>query len=270
MTIGGCETISCCWREIVSDAGRFALFLFFALWRVFAVYGVLYAIGAAAFLANLRFKQGANGKLVVDHASLAYKIAHPRLYGLIRKLGLYSAGQVVPDSSFKEGYTIQGGNKDGVKIPKSGSICAFYARMFNMLLFVWPFLLIYFVITCSVGSLLGLILLGVYVKPNLSNDGFLGVETTWACGDKIVPGIFVVPAALIALIIWKHVKIFHFLARAGWVALCIAPLLVVAGVVLYIVLKARSDHAVEGTTVNALFEFTAARKERFCKIIEFK
>src|SRR5689334_16844672 len=108
-----CDTITCCWWALVEDA----VWLARHGWPYLAVYGGLYAVGAAAFVVNVHHQDG-----VIDTDSWAYMIAHPMRYGGHR-----------PQASV-------------------GGICPFYAALFNMLLFVWLFLLLYFAVATVVGT----------------------------------------------------------------------------------------------------------------------
>jgi hypothetical protein len=197
-----------------------------------AIYAALYAIGAAAFLLSLRFKSH-DGRLIVDRRSWAFMFAHPMQYGGHR--------------TFKQ---------------EQGSICAFYARMFNMLLFVWPFLLVYFVLASTAGSLATFLMAGNWMLPNLHEAGFVGHHRI------TFPLVLVIaPLGLLTLAIVKHNAVLHFLSVAAWIVLCLSPVL--ALLVFGLVTRHKSRTGTS-PTVNAFKEVVAAKKDRFCKLIQFQ
>lgn len=198
------------------------------------IYAALYAVGAGIFLLTLRF-QSEDGRLVVGQNSWAYMLAYPMKYG---------------------------GHRTEKRT--TTSICSVYAKLFNMLLFVWPVLLAYFAITTVVGSTLGMLLFGAVVYPDLYEDGFL-------CGRRVTgnfwPGLVTIPLALLILAGWKIKVLIHFVVVVGWYSLCLAPILVAIAIGTYLVLRYRSPNPNE---VSAVVEYAAARKEKFCKMVSIR
>lgn len=217
-----------CWTMLAGEVGAF----FWALRWPIAVYAGLYAIGAAAFLLSLRFKSR-DGRLIVSRDSWAYMIAHPMRYGGHRK---HKGGQ--------------------------GSICTFYARMFNMLLIIWPLLLIYFALVLTVGSVFYFLLAGHVLCPDLREAGFVRY-----C--RVTFPLIVVTAPL-GLIVWgiiKHAALFRALRIAGWAVLCISPALVLVALLAAALYKSRDP---KSETASAFREVVVAQKHRFCKFIQFE
>lgn len=222
----GCDSLWCCWMDLMGLIGHG---LWLARWPL-AVYALLYVVGAAVFLLTLRI-QSEDGTLTVDRASIAYMLAHPMRYGGLRN------------------------HKD------QSSICLFYARMFNMLLFVWPVLGLYFIVMLTVISAGGLLLIGEVAYPDLSEPGFFG-------SHEVVPfttAWITVPAALITLMIYKRGPLLHFLGMVGWAVLCLLPVLIVIGLISSTVLGLRTNS--EGAL--AVKEAFAAKKDKFCKLVKF-
>lgn len=225
-----CDTIWCCWQAIVHDAG---VILWTLRWPL-AVYALLYVVGAAIFLLTLKLKSK-DGTLVVDRHSLAFAIAHPLIYGGHKSLKSYQ-----------------------------GSICAFYARMFNMLLFVWPFLVLYFILLTTVGSLITLLFAGRVVWPNLHESGFMDYRDV----TPFPTAFITVPLIVIALLIFKRAAVFRFLSAAFWIVLCILPVLI--AVVVSSTVYWTREAIGETQTVSAVREVVAAHKYKFCKLIRFE
>jgi hypothetical protein len=71
---------------------------------------------------------------------------------------------------------------------------------------------------------------------------------------------------LVFLAIMKRAPLFHFLRAAAWVTLCLSPVLIILGSLTFITHKSRKG---DSESVNAVKEVLAAKKERFCKLIEF-
>lgn len=253
-----CNTLKCividCWWAIVAGFGHFIAFV----WPVLVVYAVLYAAGAAAFLINLRFKAGESGRLEVLWNSWAYMLARPYRYGQITKYG----------ESFQRARRAEWFGDT--------SICLIYARLFNMLLFVWPVLLLWFALACAVGTIfLGGLLGAAYVRPNLSNDAFLdAVEVRDIKHWYQLPLVYELSLFLAFLVVFKWATFLRLLGTTGKVLLCIAPILVFIGLVVYfsrkVYRKVYREHGDRETTVGALTEYVEARKEKFCKIVEIK
>lgn len=223
----GCDSLWCCWMDLMDFIGHG---LWLARWPL-AMYALLYGVGAAVFLLTLRI-QSDDGTLTVDRASTAYMLAHPMRYGGLRQ------------------------HKD------QSSICLFYARMFNMLLFVWPVLGLWFIFQLTVVSLFGLLIIGEVVYPDLSEPGFFGLH-------EVVPfttAWITIPTLLMALMIYKRGPLLHFLGIVGWATLCLLPVLIVIGLISGTVLGLRTNS--EGAL--AVKEAFAAKKDKFCKLVQFR
>lgn len=230
-----CDTLWCCWLDLLASIRH-------GFWMMrwpLAIYATLYVIGAASFLLTLRLKS-ADGRLVVDKDSWAYAIAHPLRYG---------------------------GHRN--QPTKTSSICVFYATMFNMLLFAWPGLLLYFILMLTVGNFFALISASTAIWPNLHNAGFCDYKhlITTKNGGPFPMVLISVPLALFAIAGWKFTTLVHILAVGGWAALCLAPVLLVIGIVVVVILKSRAE---EPNTVTAVLEVVSAKKEKFCKLVEFQ
>lgn len=251
----GCDSVSCfvldCWWSIVADVGHF----FALVWPVLAVYGLLYAAGATAFLINLRVRAGESGRLEVPWNSWAFMLASPYRYGRIKDA-------VETYGSLKEAEVPS-------KWVSSTSICSIYARMFNMLLFVWPVLLVYFAVGTVLGTVFFGVILGVgYARPDFTRDGWFRSVYLRTPADRwqsllTIPFIWYVVVGLVILIT------FHFLALVK-VLLCIAPVLAFIAAVVFLTRKVVMEHDDSETTVGALTEYAAARKEKFCKVVDIK
>lgn len=225
-----CDSLWCCWATLMEILGRAA---WAVRWPV-AIYAALYAVGAGIFLLTLRL-QSEDGGLIVDQNSWAYMLAYPMRYGGHR--------------SEKRTAT---------------SICSVYAKLFNMLLFVWPVLLVYFAVTCVIGTAWGLLLFGAVVYPDLHGAGFI---TAKRVTGNFWPGAVTVPLTALILAGWKIKVLIHFAVVVGWYSLCLAPILVAIAIGTYLVLRYRSPNP---NAVSAAVEYAAARKGKFCKMVAIR
>ena len=223
------EQLIDCWTILAQEIGGF----FWALRWPIAVYAGLYAIGAAAFLLSLRFKSR-DGRLVVDRCSWAYMIAHPMRYG---------------------GHRAHKGDQ--------GSICAFYARMFNMLLFVWPFLLVWFALIATFGSVITFAFAGRVCWPDLHEEGFFTSQSL----TRVPLVVVTAPATLLLLVIMYRGAVLRWLSTAVWAVLCVSPALIVLALMAAGYFNVRRS---EGETASAVREVIVAQKHRFCKFIQFE
>jgi hypothetical protein len=209
-----------------------------------AIYAGIYIFGAILFLLKLKIGSE-DGKLVVDTGSWAYMIAHPMRYGGHRA------------------------------VEPIGSICPFYARMLNMLLFVWPFLLIYFLLMLTAGNVMGLLITGRWIFPDLSKDGFIRLRPFFFDGipTLIVTGSLAL-LALLAILAINGWRLLVFLATIGWGLLCLSPAIVAITIIIVAILYFRSGRFLSeperGEQVSAAREVILAHKHKFCKGIKFK
>lgn len=256
--------ITCCWEGLVHAAW---LMIKLAFWPA-VVYAGVYALGAVAFLANLRAKVGPSGRLEVAHDSWEYMLARPMRYGRIKAAkdtwGFLTPAKQheLPDSWFRP-----------------TGICSLYARLLNMLLFVWPFLLVYLV----GGSLLGTVLFGLvfgvgYVTPDFAKEGWLKRTLVrnpddWPANWTVV---LRVPLMYYVAVFTLFMIAFHFTAflQGVWMAflgvLCLLPLIGLITGVVYGSRKIVREKDDETTSVGLAAEFLAAKKEGWCKMVEVK
>lgn len=227
-----CDSLWCCWSDLMTFIGH-------ALWVLRWVglsYALLYAAGAASFLLLLRL-QSSDGRLVVRKKSWAYMFAHPMRYGDHRS-----------------------------QTNDIGNICGFYARMFNMLIFVWPFLLIWFLLVATIGNMLTMLLAATFLWPDLRSDGFIRARFLFGDGPKPIVLLWLV-TGLIVLAVLRFHRLMHVLGAIGWATLCLIPALAAAAAVLTVFILGRSP---KENAVNATLEVVAAKKDRFCKMVEFR
>jgi hypothetical protein len=223
------EELLDCWTMLAGEIGGF----FWALRWPIAVYAGLYAVGAAAFLLSLRFKSH-DGRLIVGRDSWAYMIAHPMRYG---------------------GHRPHKGHQ--------GSICTFYARMFNMLLVVWPFLLVYFALATTFGSAVTFAFASHVVYPSLREEWFV----TSRALTRVPLAVVTIPAALLLLAIMFRGSLLRWLSVAAWAVLCASPVLIALALTGASYFKVRRS---DGETASAVREVIVAQKQRFCKFIQFE
>lgn len=238
-----------CWWLLVERVGAFFAFT----WPLFAGYAVLYAITAALFLLTLKVKSE-DGSLVVGRDSLPWKLAHPYLYGQIRRYPHRYETKILADGSEYTDYPL----------PKTGNICAFYARLFNMVLFVWPVLLLYFAVGTVVASLIGLLIHGGIYLPDLSCDAFFRRV-------PVAPVPLIGPAAglaLLVLAIFNTGVLWSLTKFIAWGIVCGLPL--IALIVLGVFGTVRFATAKPGDSVSVFKEAVSAKKERFCKMIQYR
>lgn len=237
-----------CYSSVIDYICRFFLWS----WPVWAGYAALYVVGAAIFLANLRANKDTAGSLYVATDGWAYMLAHPYRYGQIRI-----------------------GNDRPVSWHRRTSICVIYARAFNALLTVWPVLLLYFAITCGLGSLFFGLLLGAgRVRPNLSNDGFLEVVDFYgSVGDwqwYKVPAVYLFGGVFVGLAIFKFALLAKILLAVGTILVCTSPAVAIVVGSTFVVHKVRKEKGDATTSVGMLSEYVAAHKEKFCKMVAIK
>lgn len=245
--------ITCCWEGLVSSAWFLAKLAF---WPA-VVYASVYAIGAIAFLANLRAKVGPTGKLVVEHDSWAYMLARPYRYGKIK---------AAVDKYDYSAYWL-----------KPTSICAVYARLLNMLLFVWPVLLVYLAVVSLLGTVLFGVLLGTgYVRPDFAKDGWLGRidlrdweswPNSWRFPLRL-PIVYYMAGFLLFMAITHFTTLLHGLWFALLSALCLLPLLGLMFAVVYGSRKIVREKDDGTTRVGLAAEFLESKKERWCKMVD--
>jgi hypothetical protein len=254
--------ITCCWQDFVHYAWVLAKLAFWPL----VVYAVVYATGAVAFLANLRAKVGPYGRLEVAHDSWAYMLARPKRYTDIQKM-IETCGSL---ARAKEHYSY---------LFEPTSICAVYARLLNMLLFVWPFVTLYLIVLSMGGTVLFGVILGIgYVKPKMSSNGWLELvklrePDNWPNSPKVllyVPITYYVAAFLLVTAVLN----FGMLLRGAWLALivtlCLLPLIALVLAVVYGSRKVMRERDDADTSVGLAAEFLESKKERFCKVVEIK
>lgn len=237
---------------------------FLVVWPVLAGYAILYAVGAAALLVNLRANRDDYGNLFVKWDSLIYKLAHPYKYGKIRKaVEMHGTLSNALKFTLNDDWFIR------------TSICVIYARAFNALLFMWPAVLVYWAIVCSGGTLLfGLLLGGAYIRPNLYNDAWLEVvdfytdDNDWAWYKA--PVVYLAGAAVASLAIFKLALLAKILLVITAVLLCISPAVAIVAGSTLVVKRIRRDSNDPTTSVAVFSEYVAARKEKFCKLVAIK
>lgn len=233
-----------CWHDIVS--GIYGFFAF--SWPAFAVYGALYAIGAAAFLLSLRLGSE-DGKLIVEYDSLAYKLAHPVRWGSMKR-------DLERNPEFYE----------EIYRDEKGSICTFYASLFNMLLFIWPFVLLFWLLACTGAAAIRFLITGQWMVPDLrARDMWLRDVQLW---NGLPPILYLGPLALLiaALInIWAVLSLFK---TVGLVMACLLPFAAIIALIVYGSFK--TYVAQPGETASAVKEVLVANKEKFCKLVEYK
>lgn len=256
--------ITCCWEGLVTFGWHLLKLVF---WPA-VVYAGVYALGAVAFLANLRAKVGPTGRLVVEHDSWAFMLARPYRYGKI-KAAVEKYGSL-ENAVYEE-------------LPRSWvqptGICPLYARLLNMLLFVWPALLVYFV----VGSVLGTVLFGAifgvgYVSPDLTRDSWLIIVQlrdidTWPNGWGVllrVPVMYYMAVFALYMAIAHWNAFLHGLWFTLLGVLCLLPLIALAAAVIFISRKVFREKDDGETRVGMAAEFLASKKEGWCKVVEIK
>lgn len=233
-----------CWQMAVHGIYRFFAFW----WPAFAIYGTLYAIGAATFLLSLRLKSE-DGKLTVNYDSLAYKLAHPVRWGNMKR-------DLERNPEFYQEFY------DG----QQGSICAFYAALFNMLLFIWPQVLLFWLLACTILAFVRFLIIGEWLVPDLREATWLREVKIWH--QPVPPIAFVLPAAFLVWALWNFTSLMHVLMIIGMGLLCATPFLIGIAVVVFVTRKVYI--AQPGETASAVKEVFIANKERFCKLVEYK
>lgn len=237
-----------------------------AFWPA-VVYASIYAIGAIAFLANLRAKVGPSGRLVVEHDSWAYMLARPYRYGKVKAaVERYGSLEAAVRNSLDEDWFNTG-------------ICALYARLLNMLLFVWPVVLVYLVLASVLGTVLFRVLLGVgYVRPDLTKDGWVGKVVvrnfdSWPdnFGVLLYLPVTYYAAAFLLFMVTTHFTVF---LHGAWFmllgVLCLLPLLGLIAAVVFGSRKVMREKDDGATRVGLAAEFLASKKEGWCKMVEIK
>ena len=254
--------ITCCWQDIVHFAWVFAKLAFWPL----VVYGVVYLFGACAFLANLRAKVGPYGRLEVAHDSWAYMLARPKRYTEIQE-------------AIKEYGSLEQAKYHHEYLFKPTSICAVYARLLNMLLFVWPFVTLYLIVMSVLGTTLFGVLLGVgYVKPKMAAKGWLELvklreSDDWPNNPKVflyLPATYYAAAFLLFMAVTHLSALLQGMWMVLMAALCLLPLIGVVLVVVYGSRKVVREKDDGATKVGLAAEFLESKKERFCKVVEIK
>jgi hypothetical protein len=243
--------ITCCWEGLVTYGWHLAKLAF---WPA-VIYAAVYGLGAIAFLANLRAKVGPTGRSVVEHDSWAYMLARPYRYGKLK------AGYERPEWTEPTG------------------ICSLYARLFNMLLFVWPFLLVYLAVVSLLGTVLFGVLLGVgYVRPDFTHEGWVSrVDVadidSWPNSWRVLlrlPFVYYLAAFTLFMVIAHFTAFLHGLWLTLLVILCILPLLALIAAVVFGSRKVVREKDDGTTKVGLAAEFIASKKEGWCKIVEIK
>ena len=243
--------ITCCWEGLAHTAWALAKLAF---WPA-VIYAGVYALGAIAFLANLRAKVGPFGRLEVAHDSWAYMLARPYRYGITKRRG-----------ELDEDWA-------------NTSICAIYARLLNMLLFVWPVLLAYLAAASVLGTVLFGVLFGVgYVSPDFTKEGWLGVNKlrkpdNWPTDWRFIlrmPLPYYMAAFGLFMIAFHFTTFLHGVWVGLLALLCVLPLIaLVVGVVFGSrkIVREKDDGT---TSVGLAAEFLESKKERWCKVVEIK
>lgn len=241
------EEILHCWHALAGG-----IYWFFAVfWPVFAVYGALYAVGAAAFLLSLRIKSE-DGKLVVAYDSLAYKLAHPMLWSRRQR-------NLADDPEYYNAYR-------RTEHDRSGSICTFYASLFNMLMFIWPLVLLYWLFCCTVASLVKFLLAGDWMVPDLQGDLWLRDVKLW---NKWYPPLAVIgPLAVLVAMAVNFGAVWSVAKFVAMFAVCLLPVAAFLALVIYGTRKVYI--AKPGETASVVKEAITANKEKFCKLVEYR
>lgn len=254
--------ITCCWQDIVAGAWVFAKLAFWPL----VVYAGVYVTGAVAFLANLRAKVGPYGRLEVAHDSWAYMLARPRRYTKIQEM-------------VEEYGSLKRAKYHHEYLFKPTSICAVYAQLLNMLLFVWPFVVLYLIVMSVLGTALFGVLFGVgYVKPKIANKGWLELvelreSDDWPNGLGV---LLYIPVTyyVIGILLFMAVTHLGMLLHGAWiglmVALCLLPLIALVLGVVYGSRKVRREKDDGATRVGLAAEFLESKKKRWCRVVEIK
>lgn len=254
------RAIWACWADLLADVWWLGKAL-----APFAVgYAMLYAVTAALFLMTLRV-QSTDGKLSVRKDSLAFFLAHPlsKYYGL----GSVKGHQ---ESTFD----VAIGKWESVPIlryPNHGNICAFYARLFNMLLFVWPFLGLYLLVVALLGPIIGMLFLSKLVYVDFEEEMFLSTRgVRWFRGRELP---LFMPLGLLSIIVLAVVKLSTLLLvgkTIAWFLICAVPVIGVLVLISYSTAKLYQAEQGDGSTASLVKETLMAKKARFCKLLEFK
>jgi len=220
-----------CWATFFGGIGAFIWLL---RWPVL-IYAGLYAIGAAAFLVNLKVHKDADGQLSVSGRSLSYRIAHPIRYA-------------------------KGLEGDGIQ-----SICRFYARTFNMLLFVWPLIVLLALIVYGPVLLMLLVSAGGYISLDFSE---LPIDPPFHF-NKVLP---IPPVLIIAPLVSLIATLLCFATVVHVVVCYVLPTAAIIAIIVRLVgsLVRRWEAVQDGEKVGLFGEALHAQKQRFCHMINVR
>jgi hypothetical protein len=232
------------------DYGQFWIDLLLLLFSTIATYWYIpvgyltvYAIGAVSFILLKRFKTK-DGRIIINRKSLDYRIAHPIDYH--RKTSSWVS-------------------------PKHGNVCTYFARFFHMLIFAWPIFIASNILFTISASVIGLLLFSKFVtislKCLLNGDDF-PVESYQIGWDrkKLPPGT-ILGLAVIIIAILNFSILWQGILLVGTVLLYALPPILLIGLIVGIGFLIRKK---EPDTVNLVVEQLSAKKEKFCKMVEFR
>lgn len=255
--------ITCCWSGLVEFAWHLAKLV---AWPAL-IYGVVYVVGAVVFLANLRAKVGPSGKLVVEWDSWAYMLARPYRYGKINAaVERYGSVESAVRNNLDEDWF-------------NTSICPLYARLLNMLLFVWPVLLVYFAAVSVLGTLLFGVVMGVgYARPDFTKDGWMARVVVrdydlWPNGWTFllrIPVVYYITAFALFMITMHFTMFLHGLWFTLLGVLCVLPVIAIVVALVFGSRKVMREKDGGATRVGLAAEFLASKKEGWCKMVEIK
>lgn len=236
------------WLWVISGAVNIVI----DYWYVPAGYAALYVVGAVIFLLTLRMSKNSNGILVLERDSWAYRAAHP-IDGArhAERRRLIQAAWLNEDT-----------------LPVTGNICAVFFRLFNMLLFVWPFLLLWLAAVFVVGNFGGLLFAGKAVTPTLAhlNDRAGDTHDVFIGTHPMPPLISVIlPVVLLVSLVFARGALGGFLLRMLTVLMYAAPLLAVIALILWL------SHRLRGAeSMSVVGEVLSSVKTRACKLVEIR
>lgn len=203
---------------------------------VVLAYAGLYALGAMAYLILFRY-QIVDGVLRIKTKSMAYLLTYPVRYAKGVSAGI-------------------------------SSNCAFYARLFNMLVFFWPFVLTYFIVAIVTSAIFGILISGYRFTPNFTEEFWVEIIPIFRY-QKFPPILITFPLLLIIGFVFKTAKILAFLKVFGWILLCLLPpiLLITAFISALIVVFVIYP---EEKNTNGVIQYLQQRKNKFCRKVEFR
>lgn len=223
-------------------------------WYIPAGYAALYAVGAIIFLFTLRLSKNSNGVLVLERDSWAYRAAHP-----------IDGARYVEQKRIKR---TQEFHLNEAAPTITGNICAVFFRLFNMLLFVWPFLLVWLAGVLVIGSLGGLLVAGKAVTPTLAHLNDRAGDTHDVLIGKLqMPPLIaiILPSLVLVSLVFARSVLVGFLAKVAAVLMYAAPAVIVIALVVWLSYRLRGAES-----VGVVKEVLISVKTRACKLVEIR